>query len=340
MLDERKRLVLRAIIDSYIETAEPVGSRTIARKHDLGVSPATIRNEMADLEETGYLEQPHVSAGRIPSDKGYRFYVDSLMEPHRFAQSEVERIEKQLLDAQLTPERALQVAAKLLSLLTDSVSLVVAPSTDQLVFKHVQLVPLEPTGILVTLVLHPMIVKNRLIRTQQEYTPEEVGEISEALNKKLRGITYRSLGATVLHEIISEFGEIGRALVDLVLQGLAEEKEEQIYATGASNILSQPEFRDVQRAAALFEALEQKEVLLNVLSSAAKSSGVQVIIGQENTYRPMQTCSIVTCTYYVGDDVVGTLGVLGPTRMDYAKMVAAVDLVAQTVSLLLTKHHR
>ncbi|MGB4431793.1 MAG: heat-inducible transcriptional repressor HrcA [Limnochordia bacterium] len=340
MLGERKRLVLRAIIDSYVETAEPVGSRTIARKHDLGVSPATIRNEMADLEETGYLEQPHVSAGRIPSDKGYRFYVDSLMEPHTFAKTEVEKIEKQLLDPQLTPERALHAAARLLALLTDSVSLVVAPSTDQLVFKHIQLVSLEPNSILVTLVLHPMIVKNRLIRTEQEYSPEEVADISEALNKKLKGITYRQLGMTVLREIISDFGEIGRVLVELVLQGLAEEKEEQIYATGASNILTKPEFRDVQRAAALLEALEEKDVLMNVMSSTAKSSGVQVVIGQENVYAPMQTCSIVTCTYYVGSDVVGALGVLGPTRMDYSKMVAAVDLVARTVSLLLTKHDR
>jgi heat-inducible transcriptional repressor len=144
----------------------------------------------------------------------------------------------------------------------------------------------------------------------------------------------------VLREIISDFGEIGRVLVELVLQGLAEEKEEQIYATGASNILTKPEFRDVQRAAALLEALEEKDVLMNVMSSTAKSSGVQVVIGQENVYAPMQTCSIVTCTYYVGSDVVGALGVLGPTRMDYSKMVAAVDLVARTVSLLLTKHDR
>lgn len=337
MLDERKRLVLRAIIDSYIETAEPVGSRTIARKHDLGVSPATIRNEMADLEETGYLEQPHVSAGRIPSDKGYRFYVDALMEPHRFSQNEVERIEKELLDAQLTPERALHEAARLLSMLTDSVSIVLAPSTDQLVFKHVQLVCLEPTGILVTLVLHPMTVKNRLIRTKREYSPEEISEISKALNKKLKGITYRQLSVTMFNEIIGDFGEIGRVLVELVLQGLAEEKEEQIYATGASNILTQPEFRDVQRAVAIFEALEQKELLLKMLGTAAKSSGVQIVIGQENTYSAMQSCSVVTCTYYVGNDAVGTLGVLGPTRMDYPKVVSAVNLVAQTVSLLLTR---
>lgn len=336
MLDERKRLVLRAIIDSYIETAEPVGSRTIARKHDLGVSPATIRNEMADLEETGYLQQPHVSAGRIPSDKGYRFYVDALMEPYIFPGTEVERIEKEMLDPQLSPDRALHEAARLLAVLTESVSLVVAPSTDQLVFKHLQLVPLDETSILVTLVLHPMIVKHRLIRTEQEVSPEQVAELSAALNKKLRGVTYRQLGPTILNEIIRDFGDIGRVLVELLIQGLAEEKGEQLYATGTTNILNQPEFRDVERAIVLLEALEQKEQLLSALSSAAKSSGVQVVIGRENVYSPMQNCSLVTCTYYVGSDVVGTLGVLGPTRMDYARVVSAVNLVAQALSELLT----
>lgn len=336
MLDERKRLVLRAIIDNYIETAEPVGSRTIARKHDLGVSPATIRNEMADLEETGYLQQPHVSAGRIPSDKGYRFYVDALMEPHSFSLPELERIEKEMSDSKLKPESALHEAARLLALLTESVSLIVAPSTDQLVFKHLQLVLLDDTGILVTLVLHPMIVKNRLIRTERAYSPEQINELSIALNKKLKGITYRELGATIFAEIIRDFGDIGKVLVELVLQGLAEDKGEQLYATGTVNILNQPEFRDIERAIALFEALEQKEHLLNLLSSASKSSGVQVVIGHENIHTAMQACSLVTCTYYVGNNVVGTLGVLGPTRMDYARVVSAVDTVSHVLSTLLT----
>ncbi|NMB00226.1 MAG: heat-inducible transcription repressor HrcA [Firmicutes bacterium] len=336
MLDERKRLVLRAIIDSYIETAEPVGSRTIARKHDLGVSPATIRNEMADLEETGYLQQPHVSAGRIPSDKGYRFYVDALMQPHTFSVPELKRIEQEMSDSKLTPEGALHEASRLLALLTESVSLIAAPSTDQLVFKHLQLVPLEDAGILVTLVLHPMIVKNRLIRTEQEYSPEQINELSVALNKKLKGITYRQLSATILNEIIRDFGDIGRVLVELVLQGLAEDKGEQLYASGTVNILNKPEFRDVERAIALLEALEQKEHLLSVLSSASRSSGVQVVIGHENAHSAMQGCSLVTCTYYVGNDVVGTLGVLGPTRMDYARVVSTVSVVAHTLSTLLT----
>lgn len=167
MLDERKRMVLRAIIDSYIETAEPVGSRTIARKHDLGVSPATIRNEMADLEETGYLQQPHVSAGRIPSDKGYRFYIDALMEPYVFPGMELKRLQEEISNAQASPERSIHEAARLLAWITQSISLIVAPSAEQLVFKHVQLAALEDTGILITLVLHPGIVKNRLIRTKR-----------------------------------------------------------------------------------------------------------------------------------------------------------------------------
>lgn len=337
MLDERKRLVLRAIIDSYIETAEPVGSRTIARKHDLGVSSATIRNEMADLEETGYLQQPHVSAGRIPSDKGYRFYVDALMEPHVFSGPEQRRLQQEMLGARLNPERSIHEAARLLALLTQSVSLIVAPSTDQLVFRHLQLAALEDTGILVTLVLHPGIVKNRLIRTEQEYSPEQIAELSAALNQKLKGVTYRQLGPTIFTEIIRDFGEIGRALVELVLQGLAEDNGEEVYASGTVNILNQPEFRDVDRAIALFEALEQKEHLINLLSATSKSSGVQVVIGHENIHRAMQGCSLVTCTYYVGNDVVGTLGVIGPTRMDYARVMAAVDMVSHALSALLTE---
>jgi heat-inducible transcriptional repressor len=337
MLDERKRLVLRAIIDSYIETAEPVGSRTIARKHDLGVSPATIRNEMADLEETGYLQQPHVSAGRVPSDKGYRFYVDALMEPYVFPGMELQKLHEEISSVQLSPERSIHEAARLLALLTQSVSLIVAPSTDQLVFKHLQLAALEDTGILVTLVLHPGIVKNRLIRTKRDYSPEQIADLSTALNQKLKGITYRELGPTIFTEVIRDFEEIGRALVEIILQGLAEDKGEQIYASGTVNILSQPEFRDVDRAIALFEALEQKEHLLNLLGRAAKSSGVQVAIGHENVSSAMQSCSLVTCTYYVGNDVVGTIGVIGPTRMDYARVMAAVDVVSRSLSTLLTE---
>lgn len=337
MLDERKRQVLRAIIDSYIETAEPVGSRTIARRHDLGVSSATIRNEMADLEETGYLQQPHVSAGRVPSDKGYRFYVDTLVEPHAFTPLDYLRIQQEILGVELSLERSIHEAARLLALLTKSVSLVVAPGMDQLVFKHLQLVSLEDTSILVTMVLHPGIVKNRLIRTEQEFTQEQILELSTALNQKLKGLTYRDLSSTVLSEVIRDYGEIGQVLVELILQALAEEKGEQVYASGVVNILNQPEFKDVERAKALFEAIEQKESLLSAITSTTKNSGVQVVIGHENLHDVMHDCSLVTATYFIGSDVVGALGVIGPTRMDYAKVMAAVSLVSNSLSTLLTE---
>ena len=330
-------MVLRAIIDNYIETAEPVGSRTIARKHDLGVSSATIRNEMADLEETGYLHQPHVSAGRIPSDKGYRFYVDALVQPHSFSVTEHLKIREEFTKTKTGLERAINEAARLLAFLTDSISLVVAPGTDQLVLKHLQLAWIEGSGILLTVVLHPGVVKNRLIRTEQQYTPGEINELSSVLNQKLKGITYRELSSTIFSEIARDFGEIGRVLVELLLQGLVEEKGEQVYASGTVNILNQPEFRDVERAIALLEILEEKERVLSLLSTAAGSSGVQVVIGHENMLASLQDCSLVTCTYYVGSDVVGTLGVIGPTRMDYARIMAAVTLVSSSLSSFLTE---
>ncbi len=337
MLGERKRMVLRAIIDNYIETAEPVGSRTIARKHGLGVSSATIRNEMADLEETGYLHQPHVSAGRIPSDKGYRFYVDALVQPHSFSLTEHLKIQEEFTKTRAGLERAIHEAGRLLALLTDSIALVVAPGTDQLVLKHLQLAAIEDSGILLTAVLHPGIVKNRLIRTKQRYTPEEINELSAVLNQKLKGVTYRELGSTIFNEIARDYGEIGRVLVELLLQGLVEEKGEQVYASGTVNILNQPEFRDVERAVALLEILEEKERVLSLLSGATSSSGVQVVIGHENVFTSLQDCSLVTCTYYVGSDVVGTLGVIGPTRMDYARIMAAVGLVSSSLSAFLTE---
>ena len=337
MLDERKRSILRAIIENYVQTAEPVGSRTIARKHNLGVSSATIRNEMADLEETGYLQQPHVSAGRIPSDKGYRFYVDMLMEPHPFSRGEYIQIQKDIYSAYNGLVKAIYEAARLVSLLTQSIAVVVAPSTDDLVFKHLHLVTLDKNSVLATLVLQAGIVKNKLIRTEEELVSEEVQNISTALSRRLKGTTYRDLGPTIFAEVTRDFGEIGRILVELVLQGLMEEKEEQVYSSGTVNIFNQPEFRDPERAKSLLETLEEKDHLLRLLNAASKTSGVQVVIGHENEHNAMQECSLVTCTYYVGGDVVGILGAIGPTRMQYSRVVSAVGLVAASLSTLLTE---
>lgn len=247
------------------------------------------------------------------------------------------RIHESFAKARLGLKQAIHEASRLLALLTDSISLAVAPAADQLVLKHLQLAAIEDSGILLTVVLHPGVVKNRLIRTEQTYTPAELYELSLVLNQKLRGVTYQDLGTTILNEIARDYGDIGKVLVELLLQGLVEERNEQVFASGAVNILNQPEFRDVERAIALLEILEEKERLLSLLNSVSTPSGVQVVIGSENEISSLHDCSVISCTYYVGGDVVGTLGVIGPTRMDYAKVVAAVGLVSHSLSEYLTE---
>lgn len=334
MLDDRKSRVLRAVIEDYIETAEPVGSRTIARKHRLGVSPATIRNEMADLEETGYLEQPHVSAGRIPSDKGYRFYVDALMEPMKYTLEQYRSVCDEMMKHYREMERLVQEAGRLLASLTQSAAIVVAPPIEQLAFQHVQLIPVDERDVLVVLVLNPNVVKNKIVRTDRAFSSEELLQLSAGLNQKLRGVTYRDLGPTVLREVIAEFGEIGQVMVELLVKCLAADRDDQVYSSGMTHILNQPEFRDVEKAKLLLEALEQKEIWLDLLGD--DMHGVRVTIGKEHPYADIQDCSLVTANYYVGGHVVGSVGVIGPTRMEYARMVAMVELIASTLSELLT----
>ncbi|MGI6148260.1 MAG: heat-inducible transcription repressor HrcA [Firmicutes bacterium] len=335
MLDDRKSQVLRAVIEDYIETAEPVGSRTIARKHRLGVSPATIRNEMADLEETGYLEQPHVSAGRIPSDKGYRFYVDTLMEPVQYTVEQYRQVYDEMIKHYREMERLIQEAGRLLASMTKSAAIVVAPPIEQLTFQHVQLLPVDERDVLVVLILSPNVVKNKIIRTERAFDSAELALLSAGLNQRLKGITYRDLGPTVLREIVADFGEIGQVMVELLVKGLAGDKNEQVYSSGMTHILNQPEFRDVEKAKALIEALEHKDLWLNLLCDDLH--GVRVTIGKENIYSDIQDCSLVTATYHVGGHVVGSLGVIGPTRMEYARMLAMVELIASTLSELLTE---
>ena len=188
VLDDRKSQVLRAVIEDYIETAEPVGSRTIARKHRLGVSPATIRNEMADLEETGYLEQPHVSAGRIPSDKGYRFYVDTLMEPVQYTVEQYRQVYDEMIKHYREMERLIQEAGRLLASMTKSAAIVVAPPIEQLTLQHVQLLPVDERDVLVVLILSPNVVKNKIIRTERAFDSAELALLSAGLNQRLKGL--------------------------------------------------------------------------------------------------------------------------------------------------------
>lgn len=337
LLNERKISVLHAIIDDYIRSAEPVGSRTIARRYNLGVSPATIRNEMADLEETGYIIQPHISAGRIPSDKGYRFYVDVLMEPSPIPAIKRQEIYRRVQKQSQEIEVLIQETSKLLALLTNYVAIVVVPPVVKCVLKHIQLVLIDELRILVILVLYPGIVQNRIIRVQTRYTVEDLTLISQQLTQKLQGLSYGEMRSGLIKDIKREFGDIGSAILDIIHNELADSKQEQYYLNGAIQIFEQPEFRDIERAKGLLSLLEKGEAVSDLLGDWSKINGVKVIIGQENPRAEIHECSVVTSNYSIGQEVIGTIGVIGPTRMEYARVYSIVELIADSLSEILTE---
>ncbi|BAS28493.1 heat-inducible transcriptional repressor HrcA [Limnochorda pilosa] len=339
-MDTRKMRILQAVTDDYILTAEPVGSRTLARKYGLGVSPATIRNEMADLEELGYLEQPHASAGRIPSDLGYRYYVDGLMSP-----AALDEAERRAVAAELAGRAALEELARstshVVASLTRYASVAVMPSIDDAVLRRVELVPLEPRAVLVILVALPGMVEHRMVETRRAWTVQELARVAGLLNERLEGVTLRDVGRTVLQQMADALNDpdLFEGAASLLQQALADTGDERVYLEGVVNLVHQPEFRDVQRLRPLLEFLEQREELLSTLSGGTKG-GLVIRIGQENGPGPLQGCSLVTATYEVDGRVVGEIGVLGPTRMDYGRVVAVVSLVAEELSQTLAEQGR
>lgn len=330
--------ILQAVTDDYIQTAEPVGSRTIARKYDLGVSPATIRNEMSDLEELGYLEQPHTSAGRVPSDKGYRFYVDQLMDPEVFSAEERDRLREEVVATERAMEHMIHRASRLLSLLTKYTAVVSAPRLSVTVIRRLQLTALDERNILVVLVTDPGFVRTHIVEVPNPVDETTLEPLEEWLNRHLVGKSLKELGRGLLAELREEMARtrLYTAVVDLIAETLGGRSEDRVYLDGTLYLFEQPEFKDVERAKNLIGFLEHEENLAAILSELAGSSGTRVSIGRENRQAEIQDCSFVTATYRVGGHVVGAVGLIGPTRLDYARAVAAVELMADSLSDVLT----
>jgi len=338
-IDERKQKVLLAIIQDYIATAEPVGSRTISRKYDLGVSPATIRNEMSDLEEMGYIEQPHTSAGRVPSDLGYRYYVDCLMEKHSLTNREEGIIRKGYETKRKEVTAVIQQTSQILSQLTSYTSIILGPQGGRTAFKHLQLVPLEPGKALVVVITESGFVHNRVIDIPEDLSQEELMKISQVVNAKLQGLTLEDIKRTLISEIYFELNKhrevfnIAMELLQNDSPGLAP--EDKVYLAGTLNILNQPEFRNIEKVKTLLSLLDQDELLRNLLTSTPAEEGVTISIGEENKEEGLKDCSMITATYHVDGRLVGSIGVLGPTRMEYAKVVSIVDYMTKNLSAIL-----
>ena len=336
-ISPRSRQILEAIIEDYIVTAEPIGSRTITRRHDLSLSPATVRNVMADLEELGFLASPHTSAGRVPTDKAYRFYVDSILELRKVAREERDEIRRHCRLSGKDIGEVLKETSRLLSSISQYTGIVLAPRFATTVFRQVEFVKLGGRRLLAILVAENGLVQNRIIETDEEIPAEELVRMANYLNSLLGG-----LSIALVKQKLREEMESAKAQYDILMTRalkLSQEtfaaEDSEVFIEGQANILDQPEFTDVAKMKDIFRAFEERHQLVSLLDRCLDAPGVHVFIGTESRLSPMADLSLITSTYVSGKNTLGVLGVIGPTRMGYAKVIPIVDYTAKLVSKLL-----
>lgn len=327
-LTERKRKILYAIIRNYLETGEPVGSRTISKYTDLNLSSATIRNEMSDLEEMGYIIQPHTSAGRIPSDKGYRLYVNELVEEKT---AQVSTMNSLMIAKTNRMEEILRQVVRLLASRTNYTTMISAPSYRGNKVKFIQLSRLNARQLLNVVVIEGNVVKNHILDLDEEITEEQVLKLNLLLNTRLNGLTLADINLGLISNIKEEAGshvQVVNDVLDTIADVIRAETDEnmEIYTSGANNIFRYPELADTERASMLINTIEEKSVLADFIKDSEQKeqsgeTGIKVYIGEEGPVESMKDCSVVTATYELGDGLQGTIGIIGPKRMDYEKVM-------------------
>jgi heat-inducible transcriptional repressor len=332
VVDERKIKILQAIINDYIMTGEPVGSRTIAKKYDLGISSATIRNEMSDLEELGYLEQPHASAGRIPSSKGYRLYVDKLMEFQGVSLEEELLIKKYLIDSALFEvDRMIKQASTLLSQLTKLTCIVNAPSVKKSVIKSIQLLTVDQANLLCVIVTDSGVIKNSLIKVSSIPSPETLIKINNILNIRLKDLTIEQINLETINKLkkdLSGFDEIFNALIPALYETL-NTSESEVFMEGTTNIFNYPEYNDIEKAKEILSLLYDKD---NVAKLIVSEDDISVRIGDENYLPEAKDCSVITAAYTLGNKNTGTIALIGPTRINYPKVMSIMEEVMRELN--------
>lgn len=323
-LDDRKLKILQTIIKTYLETGEPVGSRTISKYTDLNLSSATIRNEMADLEDLGYIIQPHTSAGRIPSDKGYRLYVDMLMEDK---EHEITEMQEKMLQKADKMEQLLQQAARVLANSTNYATMVSAPTYNRNKLKFIQLSQVDANQIIAVIVMEGNIIKNKIVAVAEPLDNETMLKLNMLLNTNLNGIAVEDINLGMIARLKEQAG-IHSGVISDVLDAVANtirlDNDLEIYTSGATNIFKYPELSDKQSAQEIISAFEEKQQLAELVTQTLASDenkGIQVYIGSETPVQTMKDCSVVTATYELGQGMQGTVGIIGPKRMDYENVM-------------------
>ncbi|MDD6564991.1 MAG: heat-inducible transcriptional repressor HrcA [Clostridiales bacterium] len=336
-LSDRKKLILQAIIDEYIVSAEPVGSRAISKKNELGLSSATIRNEMADLEEMGFLIQPHTSAGRIPSDVGYRFYVNSLMHRYKLGVEAIEQLQEELKGRISRLDRAVMKAGYLAAAMTDYTTVISTPVGEKTEIKKLDLVPISDDAVMLILVTRT--VKSRVIKTA--LTADECLSMAQLLNSAFAYKTADEINYDVIHNIenicCNKLNIPPKEVINIlhfVYESISELDDSEIYIENAKSILKYPEYRDVDKAREIFSFLEDKNNLKKLISGN-DSEGIRAKIGTENESEILKDCSLVTVDYSLDGKAVGKLGVIGPKRMNYSQVFASLDLISNEIDKLI-----
>lgn len=335
MLTDRQKRILWAVIDEYIMTAEPVGSRTVSRKEEVGFSAATVRNEMADLEEMGYLEQPHASAGRIPSQKGYRFFVDHLVTPQTWNKKELNTFYEFFSSTTGMEhlEEVIQHTSSLLSQMTNYMAVILGPKFEESRLKHLQIIPLTERLAVAIIVTNNGHVEQRKIVVPDSVVTQSMEKLVNLLNFRLHDVSLRQLSKRVTKELQQELQEHIDHLdpiMEIIQQMFDYTYENRLFMSGATRMLEQPEFRDVEKLKTILDLMEENNTMVHLFEPNIK--GVQVRIGTELSIQKMSHCSIINASYYYHGEPVGTIGVIGPTRMDYAKVMGLIDLMSKDFS--------
>lgn len=337
-LSDRENSILELIMESYINIAEPIGSRTISVKINKKWSPATIRNTMVSLEEQGYLYKPHIVAGRIPTQKAFRYYINKLLVPQQLGKKELS-ILKGLREPRYNDvERVMEVTSRMLAEVSNYPSIVVEPKVDTMTFKEIEFVKLSEFTILILFVTSSGIVHTRIVRTEESLDVHFLQRMRRYMNERFEGVPFHALKEGILDDMEQDrerYSNLLKKIKETLDIILGEEAKREIYIEGASNIINIPEFSDIEKLRELFQALESKERLLKMLDSCLNEQGISVIIGMKSDVREISDLSIITSTYQISENSYGILGVIGPIRMNYSKIIPIVNYTARAVTNIL-----
>lgn len=342
-LTAREKSVLAAIVEDYVLRKEPIGSRTLSKDFHLNVSPATIRNTMMDLEEKGFLSQPHTSAGRIPTDAGYRLYVQELMDPKPLSRREIAAIKKRLMSKEMSIESILSQAAQVVGLISHQLGIILAPSFEEGVFESLQMVRIHSDRVMLVLSIRSRLVKTVVMEIESDLDDEELHQTTLILNQRLHGLSVSEIRKSI-RDRMANVSQGNPKLISLIMDQAEilfrfDEQNTSLQYGGTSNLLEQPEFLDTTRLKSIFELLEERNHLAHMLKAVEQAENdVTIIIGHENKEERLQTCSIIAAHYSIGN-VDGVLSVIGPTRMSYARLISVVQQTTKILNDVLQLKH-